>query len=147
MMTAKLLELFKAIVPKRTKEKVQHCDTIDTLTSVISEYQTLQRVNAQGQQPQRVVAAPTYLNMPTLREAIQTPSRIHQHQTRQNTPFGVIQRRCTRGTNTMDTNANRKLKESPCRKNKHQRQTWTRPLPKKTHHLQRCQFSRRQQIS
>ena len=65
MVTAELLEPFKVTVLIETKEHVQHCNTLDKLTNILLEYQTPQRVNAQGQQPQRAAVAPTESNMPT----------------------------------------------------------------------------------
>jgi hypothetical protein len=47
------------IVPKGTKKKFQHWKTIDKLTTMLLEYQIPQRVNAQGQQLQRVVITST----------------------------------------------------------------------------------------
>jgi hypothetical protein len=55
---AELLEIFKAIIPGRTKQKVQHCATIDKLTSSLSDYQTPLRVNSQQQPPQRLDVIP-----------------------------------------------------------------------------------------
>ena len=72
--TTELLELFKVIVPKGTKEKVQYCKTINKLTNVLSEYQAPQRVNTQGHPRQRVAPIPTDSHGPTLRKVIRTTS-------------------------------------------------------------------------
>ena len=60
-----LLEFFKMIVPKGAKAKIQHCTTIDKVTIVLLEYQPPQRVDTQGQPPQRVVVVPTASHVST----------------------------------------------------------------------------------
>jgi hypothetical protein len=47
-------------------KKVHQRDTINKLISILSEYQTPQRVNVQGQLPHRMAAAPTETVMPVL---------------------------------------------------------------------------------
>ena len=59
MAAAELLDLFKAIVPKNTNEKVKHSNVIEKLTNTLLEYQAPQRVATQAAQPQRVDTAPT----------------------------------------------------------------------------------------
>jgi hypothetical protein len=88
---AELLEIFKEIVPNKTKQKVQHCEAIQKLTSVLSDYNVPQRVNTQQQRPQRVAVQPTDSSMPASRETIQNAPRIHQRRTRRNTPFEAVQ--------------------------------------------------------